>query len=793
MFCFSSNIMYIDAEMKIYTKILLTTLPLVIFFLFTIVGTAYYTSRTALVDLGETWLDTRLSEAMVIVTSQEQMLNEYGLATIPASITKAKMDAAVEIADIGVGDLGYIFAVDSAGTIVFHPSKYMVNTDVSDDAWFKALKNDTDRLVLNMENETSLARFAHFPAWDWYILAVDPMEEVYGVASRMRPYLYAMGAFAALVISLALMLLTRRLTRPLKELVQGAEKIGSGDLDTRIHLQFNDEFGHLAKEFNQMAFRLKETLTALQYREEHFRALIENASDLIWILDEQGHFRYVSPSTRKVLGYMPEQLLGAHSLDFVHPDDKDQVQNRFRKRVLGTLKMSEKPSEQRFKHHDNYYCTLESISNNQLDHPAIQGVVINARNITQRKMAEQALQRSHQELEKRVEERTRNLTLLNQALNTEILVRRQKEIDLEKANQAKSEFLANVSHEIRTPLNSVLGFSEVLFSMAKDDEQKNYIQAIATAGENLLELVSNILDLSKIQAGKLVIKKRSVRLNTLLHEIHHLFKVKLAQKKLPFFIQMDDDMPDCLHLDDIRLRQVLTNLVENAVKFTKKGHITLSAHIADRPSPGILDLMIQVQDTGMGIPEDKQALIFEPFEQENADISRTYGGTGLGLGISRQLVELMGGRIRVDSRPGNGSVFEITLPRTVVCWPPKGEAPESAEKKESGALWKHARTAEAVSGLSRAAFRQALVRHPDLLPQMKARILPHLPDLHEGMKISDARDIAEDIMEMGRQFDLAPFREFGSRLLQYTQAFDVEKISLCLAQVSAILETLDPD
>ena len=196
----------------------------------------------------------------------------------------------------------------------------------------------------------------------------------------------------------------------------------------------------------------------------------------------------------------------------------------------------------------------------------------------------------------------------------------------------------------------------------------------------------------------------------------------------------------------------------------------------------------------MGIPKDKQELIFEPFEQENADIGRKYGGTGLGLGISRRLVELMGGRIRVDSRPGDGSVFEITLPETTVSRNQKGgNAAGSANKTDPGALWKHAKTAEAVSGLSRAAFRQALVRHPDLLPLVRAKIIPHLPDLHEGMKISDARDIAEDIMEMGRQFDLTAFREFGSQLYQYTQAFDVEKITLCLAQVSAILETLDPD
>jgi PAS domain S-box-containing protein len=777
--------------MNTYTKILLTTLPLMVIFLFTIVGTAYYFSRTALVDLGETWLDTRLSEAMVIVTSQEQMLNEYGLAAISASVIKAQMDAAEEIANIGVGELGYIFGVDTTGTIVFHPSKYMVDTDVSKDRWFQELQNNTERLVMDMRQEDSLARFAYFQPWDWYILAVDPMEEVYGVASRMRPYLYAMGVFAALIISLALMLLTRRLTRPLKDLVYGAENIGKGELDTRIPIQSNDEFGHLAKEFNKMAFRLKETLTALQYSEEHFRALIENARDLIWILDARGTFRYVSPSTRRVLGYEAEMLLGANAFDFLHPEDREAAWERFQKRIQGTL--PDRTTEQRFKHQDNYYCTLESISSNLLDHPAIRGVVINSRNITQRKKAELALQRSHQDLEKRVEERTRNLTLLNQALNTEVLVRKQKEMELEKANQAKSEFLANVSHEIRTPLNSVLGFSEVLFSTARDDEQKNYIQAIATAGGNLMGLVSNILDLSQIQAGKLDIKKASVSLHTMFQEIHHLFSVKLEKKKLQFFVQIDADMPDYLFLDDIRLRQVLTNLVENAVKFTQKGHIRLSARIIDRPSSETLDLAIQIQDTGMGIPNDKQALIFEPFEQENADISRKYGGTGLGLGISKRLVELMDGRIRVDSRPGEGSAFEIVLPKTAVSTAGKGpDASESAETAEPGNLWKYAEAVEAASDLSWADFRQALVQHPDLLPLIKARIIPLIPDMHEGMKISDARDIAEDIMDMGRQFDLASFRKFGRQLHQHTQAFDVERITLCLEQVSAILETLDP-
>jgi PAS domain S-box-containing protein len=773
--------------MNTYTKILLTTLPMVIFSLFAIVGTAYYFTRTALVDLGETWLDTRLSEAMVIVTSQEEMLHEYKLATIPASIAKAKMDAAAEIANIGVGKLGYIFGVDKNGVIVFHPDQYMGGTDVSGAIWFTSLRDGTERLVMDMGQEPSLARFAFFQPWEWYVLAVDPMQEIYGVANRMRPYLYTMGAIAAFMISLALMLLTRRLTRPLQNLVRGTEEIGRGNLDTRIPVRSDDEFGHLAAEFNQMAFRLKETLTALQYSEEHFRALIENAGDLIWILDTRGHFRYVSPSTRRILGYEPESLLETDSFDFIHPDDQSGVKTRFQKRIQGTLPLPEKPVEQRFRHKDNHYCTLESVSNNLLNHPAIQGIVINARNITQRKKAEQALQRSHRDLETRVKERTEHLTLLNQALHNEILVRKQKERELKKANQAKSEFLANVSHEIRTPLNSVLGFSEILFSMAKDDEQKSYIQAITMAGRNLLAVLTNILDLSKIEAGKLTIQKTAVSLDTLFHEIHHLFKITLAKKKLQFQIQMDENMPDYLMLDDLRLRQVLTNLVENAVKFTEAGYIRLSARIDTGQSPGTSNVVIQVRDSGMGITKDKHQLVFESFEQEHADINRKYGGTGLGLAITKQLVELMQGQITLDSKPGFGSTFEIILPDVAISPAPTNkQTPCGVSPPDTSG-------AALLPDLSKSVFCRARDRYPDFLPLVKTKILPHLPGIQQGVKISDARSIAQNIMDMGRQFDLDEFKIFGQDLLRHADVFDVEKIALCLDQVFVILQEMDID
>jgi len=639
--------------MKIYGKILMTTLPLIIVSLWVIVETTYYFSRAALVDLGETWLDTRLSEAMVIVSSQEKMLQDYGLAEIPASITKAQMDSVTGIADIGVGKLGYMIVATRDGRIVSHPDPHMVDTRIHHTDWFKGILNDAPRLIMTMGPEPVLARSAYFPPWEWYLVAVDPMQEIYGVADRMRPFLYGMGVFVALLISLALMLMTRRLTRPLKNLVQGADRIGKGDLDIRIPVHSTDEFGDLATKFNQMAEQLKETLTALK--------------------------------------------------------------------------------------------------------------------------------RSHQDLENRVEERTRNLTQLNHALNNEILVRKQKEQELQKANQAKSDFLANMSHEIRTPINSVIGFSEVLSTMVSDTQQKNYLQSITTAGKHLLVLITNLLDLSSVESGKIAIHETPVSLHALFHEIHHMFKVKLSRQPLTFAIHVDHQLPEFVLLDEMRLRQVLSNLVDNAVKFTEHGQIHLSVKILDRPAPDTLDLMIQVRDTGIGIAGDKQQLIFESFEQEHTDINRKYGGTGLGLTISRQLVALMNGRIDVDSQPGIGSSFEVFLPGVMV------SRTEKQAQKPPDAGMPDVDPSLSVTMLSESLIQQALDRHPALLTELRTTIFPLLPGDQEGVKMSDARAIADHFIGLGRRFDLTVFTQFGQNLSDDVDAFDVEKITPCLEQLTVIL------
>jgi signal transduction histidine kinase len=443
-------------------------------------------------------------------------------------------------------------------------------------------------------------------------------------------------------------------------------------------------------------------------------------------------------------------------------------------------------AEQRYLHKDGCYRTLESITQNMLDHPAVRGVIVNARDITERKKAEQALKRSHHELESRVAERTRNLTLLNQALNNAVLVRKQKEQELKKANQAKSEFLANMSHEIRTPLNAIIGFSEVLSAMVSDPQQKSYLQSIIVSGKHLLDLINDLLDLSRIEAGKIDIQTTPVSLTTLFHEIYHMFKVKLANKDLDFVIHVDGQMPDFLMLDEMRLRQVLTNLLANAVKFTENGQIRLSAAIRDSAgnTRDTVDLVIQVQDTGIGIAGDKLQLIFESFEQGHTDITRKYGGTGLGLTICRQLVALMKGRIEVHSRPGDGSTFTIILPGVTVS---RDEKPTQQVSKLPGPD-EDPFACQPI--LPESLVQEAVDRHPDLLPHLLETIEPLLPGDQEGVIMSDAQAIADHFTALGRRFDLPAFTRFGQVLAEDVQAFDLEKIAPTLARLSLLFRKM---
>ncbi len=259
------------------------------------------------------------------------------------------------------------------------------------------------------------------------------------------------------------------------------------------------------------------------------------------------------------------------------------------------------------------------------------------------------------------------------AIITDVTDEFKKESTLEKAkniaesaNQAKSSFLANMSHEIRTPMNAVLGFAELLKKSISDPLLAGYTNSIINSGNTLMHIINDVLDMSKIEAGMLSIHNEPVKLKSLLTDLESIFEIRVREKKLLYFSHVDEKLPKFLMLDDLRVRQILLNLVNNAVKFTSKGYIKLLTS-ATFNKDNTVNVEIKISDTGRGIKEENLEKIFEAFNQQDNTFTKQFGGTGLGLTISRKLAGMLGGELTVISKEGMGSTFTFTIRNVEVC------------------------------------------------------------------------------------------------------------------------------
>jgi PAS domain S-box-containing protein len=370
----------------------------------------------------------------------------------------------------------------------------------------------------------------------------------------------------------------------------------------------------------------------LKANREYFKTLIEQSSDGITIMAPDGDVLYESPANERILGYKPEDMIGQNLFDFMHPDDVPRVTELFQRLLVrpggldGTI--------MRMRNRDGEYRLIEATTRNVVDNPRIRGLVTNFRDVTSRFQAEKEL--------------------------------REAKEDAERANQAKGEFLANMSHEIRTPMNSILGFSQILEMEAENPRIREHAKNIVGSGNQLMAMINDLLDLSKIEAGKMRLELEPTELQTLCQDVYAIFEHKARQKGLQLSLEIAGGLPRAVLLDEIRMRQVLINLLGNAVKFTHEGSVKLRVEpyrAADQLTPGLRFL---VKDTGIGIAVPDQERIFEAFEQQSGQRTRQYGGTGLGLAITRRLVNMMEGKITVESTPGQGSTFTVTLPPIVV-------------------------------------------------------------------------------------------------------------------------------
>lgn len=392
---------------------------------------------------------------------------------------------------------------------------------------------------------------------------------------------------------------------------------------------------------------IREQDQKLRESEDRFSLAMKGANDGLWDWNLDTGYVYYSPRWSEMLGYTTDELEPSLSSweKLVSPDDKDRVIQLVEDYISG--KTRNFTTEFQMQHKDGSWKTILSRAFLSQDQQAGKRLVGTHVDITDRKKIERTIKEMNEELEAKVERRTRELA--------------EARDDAQAANQVKSDFLANISHEIRTPMNAIIGMSQLAIDKGLQGKQLDYIQKVNRSANDLLGIINDILDFSKIESGKLQLEDGDLRIDDVIENLRNLIGLKAEEKGLQLDIHIDPDIPPVLIGDPLRLGQVLTNLGNNAVKFTEPGgNISIDASLVQLED-GIAGIHFSITDDGIGISEEQLAKLFQPFTQVDGSIAREYGGTGLGLSISKHLVELMQGEIWAESQLDIGSSFHFQV------------------------------------------------------------------------------------------------------------------------------------
>ena len=626
-----------------------------------------------------------------------------GGAKSPVTVAEVNLKFIWDVVSrIKVGDKGKAYVVDAAGNLVADPDIGLVLRKTSLAA-LDHVKSDVslDRagepvmMSRDLSGTPVLTAVAPIAGLNWRVYVEQPSSEVYARlnASLVRTVLLLL---AGLVVSaFAASALARSMVRPIRTLDEGARRIGQGDLDQQIVVKTGDELEGLADQFNRMTAQLSESYAGLE------RKVDERTAALIEALEQQtataavlqvisGAQSDVQPVFDKIVDschrLFASEMIGIQVVE----DDaatlrlaayrglgRDQLQRLYPLALAGSS-AALAISEQRVVHTPDVLggehvapsllrtAQLTGSNFSHLQAPMLRdgkgvGSIFLSR-IPPRPFSDKEIGLLKTFADQAV------IAIRNARLIQEIQA---KSHQLEVANQHKSEFLANMSHELRTPLNAIIGFSEVLSEQMfgdVNDKQMEYLLDIHSSGQHLLTLINDVLDLSKIEAGRMELEPSCFDLGLLLDNSLTLVRERAQRNGLTVTLDVDDGLDEWV-ADARKVKQVVVNLLSNAVKFTPTGgSVTLSARKltarADSAGEGAATdrVAISVADTGVGIAADEQALVFEEFRQASGDYLRKAEGTGLGLSLAKRFVELHGGTLSLQSEPGQGSIFTVTLP-----------------------------------------------------------------------------------------------------------------------------------
>ncbi len=594
------------------------------------------------------------------------------------------------VRDIRVGTAGYAYVVSETGALVAHPDVHLVlqRRDLSGLPQVSSVFGGQPGQVVaavhrNLDGEYVLASHARIPSLGWTVLVEQPLAEAYAplFASLART-----GGILLVVCALAVsaaVALGRRVVRPIEALRRGAERLGAGDLESRLEVHTGDEFEALAEDFNRMAARLQEAYAGLELKVAERTEALKQSLDELQALGETIRAVSASLDLQQVL-----HTIAIHATELSRSDggliyEFDEAAQVFRVRaghllssnliqtlvdapptltasVVGRAALTGEPVQITDVAADSTYAfqalTLAEGYRSMLAIPTLHGGRLVGGIVLARRAVGGFTEKEIDLL--RAFANGCTIAIQNARLFQEL---ERKNAALEEASRHKSAFLANMSHELRTPLNAILGFTDLLLDGIYgelDQRVRDPLEHVHQSGRHLLRLINDVLDLSKIEAGRMELALGEYAVADVLSVVLATARPLAAEKGLALESAVEGDIGPC-YGDGKRMTQVLMNLVGNAVKFTRQGRVDVRVAAADGR------VHYTVADTGIGIPPEKLEVIFDEFGQGDSSVTKEFEGTGLGLSIARRFVEMHGGRIWAESTPGVGSTFHVVVPQRV--------------------------------------------------------------------------------------------------------------------------------